>query len=578
MSKISVGGGKLSFLVTNSSLLSSQSLQIGDFNLNSQPYVEAIESFHTAYMNNTRNIQSSNIQSKEYIITYYTRYIEELVKTLNDLNDKYKNDLPFKEMATILRAVQGFGIDCSMASSIISLRNEIYKEKDEREKLDLTSNFNKETFYELIKRGDLLNAKKYFTKHPNYRSSAFARNVENSLQPSDRIFGYMNRNDEDFIQKFLTIKRQSEGLARTIDVKNDFREICPILAGDLEYFMSLKPNWLEFIIFLCLFRDGIIRNPVETKNEIIQKFGSRQQFSELESIFLEAFIDNMHGLAQKLSGRFPSFFTAHLIDILSTLGKLDTNPQDEFEQMNYPEYYFLNFINEIITNKSISTELVCDYIYLNLGGLETCEDLLIYSNSIRFQVANTERLVKYFKSLKLEKLIYETYKLASLNSLQAGYLSRAVEFAIKSSNLDLKTQIQERVLQISSNEEINDDLIRVQVRSMNPNYLNDSSVMHFLSSYIKYVDLVNSADLKEAGIALVRFFDNERAPAIFYERILTRSTNLFDRGLVLSSSNFFKVLKAYEKMSMMSSTSQSSIQQVSFTLGQASSLSLLNSS
>jgi hypothetical protein len=102
--------------------------------------------------------------------------------------------------------------------------------------------------------------------------------------------------------------------------------------------------------------------------------------------------------------------------------------------------------------------------------------------------------------------------------------------------------------------------------------------MHFLSSYIKYVDLVNSADLKEAGIALVRFFDNERAPAIFYERILTRSTNLFDRGLVLSSSNFFKVLKAYEKMSMMSSTSQSSIQQVSFTLGQASSLSLLNSS
>ena len=576
MSIISVGGGKLGCLITNSS--SNQSLLIGDFNLHTQAYIEAIRSFHTSYMQNLTNLQSCNSISKESVIAYFTRYIEDLIEVLNSLNEKYPNDLPFKEMANILRAVQGFGINCSVASEIIKLRNEMYKEKDDRESLDLSKNFDLNTFFQLIKRGDLLKAQTYFRKHPKYKRYTVPDTIESRLQPSERIFGLMNKNNDEFSKKFLMFKRQCYDYASLPDVKNDFGQICDILTGDVEFFMTLKPNWLEFIIFLCLFRDGIIKNPVEIKNEILQRFNRSQRLSDLELIFLEAFIDNMHGLAQKSSERYPAFFTAHLIDILSSLDKIDTNPQYEFDQLNYPEYYFFNYVKEIISNLSIPTEIVCDYIYFNLASLENCEQLLIYSNSIRFHVSKTDKLVSYFNSRKLYNLVFETYKLASLKCIENGNLYQAIEYSIKSSDQELMSLIKEKVLDIASDKEISDDLIRVQVRRMNLAYLNDSSAMYFLSSYIKYVDLVNSENLIEAGTALVRFFYNDRAPPLFYEKILTRSIPLFDRGLVLSSSNFFKVLKGYEQMCMMPSTSLASIQQLSFTLGQASSLSLLNSS
>jgi hypothetical protein len=571
MSFVTIGGGTVAWLVQNRDRLGNKlpkhHLHIFDPSLKLPSISEAIKQFHFHYINNLTNLQSTNDLTKEYAITYFLRYIEELITQLYNFHEKYKNqiDLPFKEMGNILRAVQGFAVESSQALSIIKLQSDIYGKKN----INVSGDFNLNSFWQLIKAGDLQNAKAFFAKHPKYKSSLYGKHVENSLSPEKRIFGYMYKNEEEFTRAFLLFKKNSEDLSKTQEVIQDFGDISKILEGDLEFFMKLNPNWLEVLIFLCLFNTGIIKNPTQTMQVIQSKLGRP---SELEAILIEAFVDNMHLLVQKASERYPSFFIAHLVDILASLEKIDTNSQNIFEGLNYPEHYFLNFVTEIMNNKSIPVEVICDYIYFNLGGLDNCEGLMIYANAFRFQEENIERLVNYFKGRKLENLAMQTYKLAAIRSIETGHLAKAIEYSIKSKSSDLKLETEEKVLKIAS--EIDTDLIRLQVRSMKPSYLSDSSVMHFLSTFLKYIDQVNQLQIQEAGQSLVKFFENDRAPFLFYEKILLASVSLFDQGLELSSKNFFKVLQAYEKMCMQISTSPSSITLLSFTLGRASSFSL----
>lgn len=552
---------------------------IGFYNLNnrSEEYLEAIKELHQVYMDKLSYFQNNPKIDSEQVVNYHVRYLDTLVNIFYSFSSKYSttNSLPFGQMGNLLRAVQGFVLDFSIARSIIKLRNELYGSVQVQPNM----NFSMAAFNALIKAGNLLEAKKLFQKHPNYLNYPQAKHIEACFNPENRVFGLMYMNEQEFLTHFEKSAAESQKVLRACEQLEDFHKICKILTGNLEYFFTLKPNWLELIIFFSLFKVGIIYNTEEVAKLIISYCPVKPG---LEKMLLTCFIDNLHSVVQQASEVFPSFFIAHLVDILAVCEKANVDPQDVFEGLNYPEYYFLNFVNEILPNPDVPLELVCDYIYHNLGAVENCEELLKYANKLRVKPENIERSVQYFNSHELESIALGTYKYAAIGALNDGKLSLAIEFSLKSKDQEFKYLIESRVLNIAS--ELPTNHIRLIVQGFSQNYhitniekrtnQHSSVIIHFFSVYIKYIDYIENKQITDAGNLLVKFFSEDTAPSLFYKAILTASIPLFDSGLLLSPKNLFIVLKAYENLCRQPNIPPTTIQTLSQVLSRAASSSL----
>lgn len=557
---------------------SRNELKFFTFNLKSIEYVEAVKEFHQVYMDKLSYFQNNPNIENDQIVTYHVRYFDALINILQTLSNKYQgeNSLPFTQMGYLLRSIQSFVLDYNISKSLLKLHSELFSARPPQS----SSQFLLNTFFTYIKAGNLFEARKYFQKYPNYSKHPQTRHIEACLNPENRVFGLMYTNEKEFLIHFDRISAESRKILRACEDHEDFKRICLILTGDLESFLSLKPNWLEIIIFFSLFKVGIIYNTEEI-SKVIASRGATQQ--GIEKMMITAFIDNLHLVVQQASEVFPSFFIAHIVDVLAVCGKVNVDPQDIFEHLNYPEYYFLNFVNEILPNLEIPLEVVCDYIYHNLGGVENCDELLNYANKIRVKTENVEKSVQYFFDHKLENIALSTYKYAGLEALNTGKLSLAIEYALRSKDQEFKYLIESRVLNIAA--ELNVDHIRLIVQAFNQKYnlpaldkkhtQHGSVIIHFFTVLLKYYEFIESKNIVEAGNLLVKFFCEDSAPVLFYKNIFEASVQLFDAGLSLSSRNFFIVLKAYEKLCTLPNVPQKTIQTLSQVLAKAASFSLV---
>ncbi len=122
-----------------------------------------------------------------------------------------------------------------------------------------------------------------------------------------------------------------------------------------------------------MFIEGLIYNTEEIIRIINERIGLNNDF---EKLLLYVVKKNMHKVVQMASEKYPAFFISHLVDILATTEQLPKESSWRFEDMNYPEYYFWVYINEIYTNVNIPLEIICDYILNTLGVIKGIEELI----------------------------------------------------------------------------------------------------------------------------------------------------------------------------------------------------------
>lgn len=526
-----------------SRILNRPSKKLLNFLVSTPPnplYTEAVEKLHRIYMQKTMFYHNEDTITPEESIKYLYKYCDEIISELFTLHYKSQpgSGLAFNEMAVVLRTIQSFLLTSTISNSILKLHREYYEERKEPD----IRNFNLQTFYNFIKAGRLEDAIKILKKHPRHGTNQ-CLHIESCLNPAPRVFGLLYHNENDFINYFEGINIESQKVVKLCEADDDFREISKIIAGSVDSFMRLNPTWIEYLIYQCLFVQGIVYDFESLSKTISNKF---PDLLRLDKLLLEIIFGNLHSVIQKASEVYSSFFISHVVDLLSTVSKLPSDPQPEFENMNYPEYYFYVYVTNIISLTSLPVHIPCDYIFYNLGCLDNPLEVMSQAALIRLPNGNVNEMINYFDDHNLVTISKNIYKLKALESLARNDISQSLDWAIHSNDYQLKYQIENSVLELAVKG--SNKMIEELVFSITPEVRGDSSVIIFLIGYINYLRAIENKDTKVAGEMLVKFFLQQTAPEDFYEKILRASVPLFESGLVLSYQNFLLILEAYEKV------------------------------
>lgn len=508
----------------------------------SSPFLlEVILDFHKHFMEKTNFFLDSENISSEEVLKYLYEYCNELISDLYAYARKANlaaNSLPFREMGLFLRTIQSFLLSSTVSNSILKLNREYIGEQ----RGPNISTFDMSLFMKCFKSGNLEDAAKVFKKHTNYNTPIGAH-IESCLNPASRVFGLLYHNENEFLQHFEAVCLESQKLLRLSEKDSeDFKLISRLVSGNLSAFSALSPTWLEYVIYHCLFIEGIVYDAEVLANTLISNF----TLSDLDLRLVHIMFGNLHNAVQQASQVYPSFFMCHIIDILTSVSKLPSDSRDEFEGLNYPEFYFYNYVSEIISNTSIPVAVPCDYIFYNLGGLENILEIMNHAALIRLPHENTQEIIKYFQEKNFNQIVQNIHKVKAMESLQANNFGTSLYWAIASNIPELLYKVERHIIDIAAQNPLK--LVEEIVSTVPEETRLDSSVIFFFTQFLKFSQLVKAKEVEKAGEMLVSFFANESAPEDFYESLLTQSIKLFESGLVLSYSSFLPVLKAYEKV------------------------------
>ena len=291
-----------------------------------------------------------------------------------------------------------------------------------------------------------------------------------------------------------------------------------------------------------MFLEGIVYDPESIAQSLMKRF----PLNDLQKLLVEIMFGNLHRVVQHLSQLYPSFFLCHIVDILTSIGKLPSDPRTEFEGLNYPEYYFYNYVTEIIAVTALPVEIPCDYIFHNLGGLQNAFEIMNKAALLRIPSGNITNMVKYFNEHNLQEISQNIYKIKSMECIQRNDYGNSLFWAISSGNDHLRFKIEKSIIDIAAQN--SKQCIQDIISSVPSDIRNDSGVIIFFLQYLQFIKFIEDNNITKAGEMLVKFFLQDTAPEEFYENILMEAAALFENGLVLSYFNFFTVLKAYEKV------------------------------
>ena len=374
---------------------------------------DIVTAIYKLYIEKTMFFYSSENIHEEELIKHQFQYCNEIIEELflfHKKSGKSENTLPFKDMGLVLRTIQSFLLSKTISNSLLKL----YKEYNEERLCPNIQNFDSSLFLSCIKSGNLEDAIKLIKKHPQNKSSLI-NHLETCLNPASRVFGLLYHNENEFLQHFEAISLESQKVIKLCDNDPELKKIAKIIGGNIESFMALNPTWLEYLIYHCLFIEGVVYDPESLAQTLLEKFSD---LYDIDHILIEIIFGNLHSVIQKLSLFYPSFFISHVVDILATIGKLPSDPQNEFEGLNYPEYYFFNYINEIICITSLPVCIPCDYIYHNLGGLPNTFEMLNQAALIRIPNGNISEMVNYFNKHNLNEISQNIHKIKAMECLQ----------------------------------------------------------------------------------------------------------------------------------------------------------------
>lgn len=566
MSVCGVSGNNISVVFQQKtrleSTLTKKTIVFSTTSLQDMDFSEIIADFHRLYMTKVKYYKNSEDITNEASINYHYKYCDDLIACLKKYPEPIYND-----MALLLRMVQSFVLTHTISVSLIKMYNEYYQKP-----LYLQSTgYDQLMFFNCIKSGRLDDAESILRRHPN--RSSFKDHLLATLDPGSRIFGLIYTSDSEFIQHFEAISKEAESLNKAWGNDKEFSRILKILSGDINAFLELNPTWIEYLIYHCLFIEGLIYDSENVLKIIKERIGER---SEMDRLLLTVVGKNMHEVVQRASEAFPAFFIAHLVDILATAEQLPKEPSRRFEDLNYPEFYFWHYVNEIYTNPKIPLKIVCDYILNNLGVLCGIQDLLINAALLRLPYQDFDAMVEYLDFVGLHNMTSTLFTYKAMKFLGENDFSNGLYWAFKSKDKVLQHRAEKLFLDFAV--ECNRERLEDIIRRIDPVVRGESSTIAFLVIYQRYLSFVDDGEVAKAGEMLVRFFLDQLAPEDFYESIFEASLPLFERGLVLSYSNFLIVLEGYEKMCnrfiRQKEPKPLSIDRISGILAHCSSLSL----
>ena len=545
MSICGFSGNQISVVYQRSSRLmnepSRKSLLFLTTSLKAPFLCEIIKNFHELFLQKTQFLQNSEKMSSEEVVKYLHEYCNDIITQLYSFNRKSigtSSSLPYKEMGLFLRTIQSFLLSSTVSNSILKLNKEY---EGEQRGQDIRT-FDLSLFYKCLKSGNLEDALSVVRKHPQINSPR-GSHIESCLNPASRVFGLLYYSENEFLQHFEAISLESQNLAKLCESDNgEFRAISRLLAGSVDDFMKLRPTWLEYLIYHCLFIEGIVYDQETLAQTLAQKF----PLGEFDELLLKVMFGNLHSAVQQAGLMYPSFFMCHVVDILSSVSKLPSESRTEFEGLNYPEFYFYNYVREIISSTEIPVYVPCDYIFYNLGGLENFLEIMNQAALIRLPNGNIEEMIQYFHQRNLPEIAQNIHKAKAMECLQKNEFGTSLHWALSSGLPELKYKIEKCVIDIAVQSP--HKWVKEILNSVPAEMKTESSVIYFFSQYMNYLKAIDSREVTRAGEMLVAFFLHDTAPEEFYESILVSAIPLFEQGLVLSYSNFLKVLKAYEKV------------------------------
>lgn len=495
-------------------------------------FIDIITDFHHLYTLKSRFYKDPNTITDEGSIKYHYKYCEDLITCLK----KHPEPI-YKEMALLLRIVQSFVLSPTISLSLIKLYDEYFPPLF----IQKSSNFDENGFFHCIKSGKLDQAQSIIRSSPI--KSPIKEHLLSILEPSSRVFGLIYTSDSDFIPHFESITSETKTLYNIWGHDKNYTKIIKILKGEINTFLTLNPNWLEFLIYHCLFIEGFFYDTENVVSIINERIGVDNDFEKLLLIVVKR---NMHEVVQVASKKYPAFFIAHLVDILATAEQLPKELSWRFEDMNYPEYYFWVYINEIFTNEQVTLEILCDYILSTLGGLIGIQDLILKAACLRLASQDFNAMVSYLNQVCLSNISCRLFVYKSVSFLNANDFPNGLLWAFKSKNKPLQLKAEKIFLNFAKKQ--TKPYLENLLQTIDPLVKSKSSAISFLHIYLHYLQYINQKQTTQAGELLIKFFTDQLSPESFYDKILLSSIELFNQGLILSYSNFISVLEGYEKL------------------------------
>ncbi|CAG9330740.1 unnamed protein product [Blepharisma stoltei] len=544
-------------------LPSRKLLEIYQYKFQHPSVYQAISEFYNVYTRRISEQESLEDSSSEEQLNLLDRYLENIINSLYKLSNSTNEEI-FKDMALITRTIQAFLVTQNPSTSLIHLIKEYSGYKDDFSNYYFDRKNYLKVIFECIKRGDLETARIIISKHPEIQQNArkevsratkeFFSLIDRCLNPASRIYGnqFGTKDQNEFLNNFQAILRESRILlkntlegAEKSDLKNELLPLIKILAGDKEAFMATKPNWIEYVGYFNFFMQGTIYSPEDLLSDLKDSKFNIQGIPD-EILLKIICTNNMHDVAQTCSEWFPSYFMAHIIEVLVIIDKLPKEQLEEFDNLNYAEHYFYHFILGILSDPNISFKIPLEYLLNNIGFFPDLSSMIETAILYRINKENPKEIISYLKEKKIEDVLSVYYKVKAMQCLGNKDLISALTWSYNTNDQDLKAIVEHHIINFTLYQNTRD--IELFLSEIIPEVKNSSSVVNFLEQYTKFCQAILDNNLDDAATKMIDFFVLETAPEEFFPRIFENGFEILQRGIIINQQSLFSILRVYEKL------------------------------
>mmetsp|Transcript_32055 Transcript_32055/g.55295 ORF Transcript_32055/g.55295 Transcript_32055/m.55295 type:complete len:568 (+) Transcript_32055:38-1741(+) len=398
-------------------------------------------------------------------------------------------------------------------------------------------------FFEILKRGNLEDAKKCLKNHPKCSGNfKFFKELEKHLEVRFRFFAYPDflRTEHDFVTKFEELKRDAVKLTAATQSENlrEFSTLTLLLEGRLDQVTEdWVLDWKEYLLMHILFVDGIYHGSSNVIKNIMRRFGD--QLNDFDHLLIGfAQFETLHSSLQNCRSKYPKYFVAHIVESLIMIYAIPIEPLDVLQDLTYPESFFKDYVEEIIQFDEIGFEIPCDYIINTLGRLPEPQKMIEDAFAVRLgseknfskSTLIARNMLDYCKANQIAICNEFIYKFMYSINNEHHNLIEAFTWGCNSSDKKFTDHISQELLEQASSMDIS--ALKELASELPESVGKKSGEAFFLRKYTEFRTLLDentSESLNQAATLMHEFLVLRVAPQLFWSKIIEEGLKLFQQ-------------------------------------------------